>query len=108
MNYAETVKTLNIYDIGFNHNDSQWGKKSLYSSVFKYWTADQTINFKNYSYTEIIGFFDANLFDVAAFKDCAAKVCDKDGNVLVIDVATGAITSVTNADGSTVLWTPAT
>ena len=105
--YAGVVKTLNIYDIGFNHNNSNWGKKSLYSSAFNGWTAEQTINFKNYSYQEILAFFTDGLFDAAAFKGCAAKVCDKDGNVLVIDVTTGEITAVTNADGSTTLWTPA-
>jgi hypothetical protein len=99
------VKTLNIGFIAPNYNS--WTPTVLYSNAFNGFTAEQTINFTAYTYAEILELINNSTIKVAAFKGCAAKVCDKDGNVLVIDVNTGAITAVTNADGSTTLWTPA-
>jgi len=100
------VKIFNIGVLAQNF-DKQWSKYVLFQNAFNGLTAEQTINFTAYTYEEIFAFIAEETIDVKAFKGCEAKVCDKDGNVLVIDVTTGSITAVTNADGSTTLWTPA-
>ena len=97
------VKTLNIYTIT-KANDSY--TTVLDGSVFDGWTAEQTINFKNYSYKELLDCFTDGTFSAAVFKGCSANIMDKDGNQIVFDVETGAVINVVDADGN-VIYTPA-
>jgi hypothetical protein len=98
------VKVLNIGRLVTSYGP--YCSTTLHANAFNGFTADQTINFTYYTYAEFIKLIADGVIDGDAFNNCAAKVCDKDGNVIVIEG--GAVTSVTNADGTTVLWTPAT
>jgi hypothetical protein len=91
----------------------------LFGHVFDGWTAEQTINFKSYTYEQVLAFFSdyhvnaegevdgtQTTFSKNTFAGCAAKVFDKDGNQIVFDVATGAVINVVDAEG-TVIYTTA-
>ena len=98
----DNVKTLNIGKLAPNY--CSWNNTTLHGNAFAGFTAEQTINFTYYTYEELLDLIDEGVIAISAFNNCEAKICDKDGNVLVF--TGGVITSVTNADGSETLWTP--
>ena len=88
------VKTLNIAKLAISYT----GITTLDDNAFTGFRADQTINFTGYTYKELLQLIANGTISNAAFKNCAATVCDKDGNVLVINTATGAVTGVKLTD----------
>jgi len=119
-----SIKELHISDLSGNTNcdaselyqyessngdvywsyDANWDEFFSENASFSGWTEEQTIYFDTQTWVELLGhpgewdgydgYFNGENTEYVLFANCAAKVYDCDGNQIIYDHETGAVTSI--------------